>query len=145
VCLFRHLRNCNSCVSENIYSVENNYIPSLAMTTILDTRAHSSRNSSTHVLTFSERNETTASVVSYMIRFDGRITVLVPADFPMGCCTYFNFTEVTTYNPTCQPAGELRNGSQTCAFFSDHQFRGITRIFGIAASAAGAPDRISFD
>lgn len=80
-----------------------------------------------------------------MIRFDGRITVLVLADFPMGCCTYFSFTEVTTYDSTCQPPATLQNGLRTWAFFSDHQFRGMTRILGIAASAAGAPDRMSFD
>lgn len=63
-----------------------------------------------------------------MILFDGRITLLVPALFPIGCCTYFSFTHVTT-----------------CAFRSDHQFNGITRMLGMAASAAGAPDRMSED
>jgi hypothetical protein len=34
----------------------------------------------------------------------------------------------------------------TAAFFrSDHQLSGITRMLGIAASAAGAPDRMSDD
>ena len=33
----------------------------------------------------------------------------------------------------------------TWAFSSDHQFNGMTRILGIAASAAGAPERICFD
>lgn len=72
--------------------------PSLAITTIFETRAHSSKNSSTQVLTFSERKETTASVVSYMIRFEGRMTALLLAVFPIGCWTYLSLTQVTTYN-----------------------------------------------
>ena len=95
------------------------------MTTIFDTFAHSSKNSSTQTFTFSDRKLTTASVVSYMILLLGRM-ILLPARFPSGCWTYLSLTQVTT-----------------CALSSDHQFSGITRMFGMAASAAGAPERMS--
>ena len=65
-----------------------------------------------------------------MILFDGLITALVPPALrPSGCCTYFSFTHVTTRG----------------ARVSDHQLMGMTRMLGMAASAAGAPARMSED
>jgi len=101
-----HLTNFHNAlkVSGNNSSMEREQLPSRAMTTIFETRAHSSKNSSTQVSTFSDKNETTASVVSYIILLDGRM-ILAPALFPIGCCTYFSLTQVTTcgfisaYNP----------------------------------------------
>jgi hypothetical protein len=67
------------------------------------------------------------------------------AVFPTGCWTYLSFTQVMT----CKKISLLKrskSGTQsTCAFSLDHQLRGITRMLGIAASAAGAPERISLD
>ena len=80
------------------------------MTTIFDTFAHSCRNSVTHFVTSSDTNVTTAWLVSYIIRFDGRM-IAPPALFPTGCCTYLSFTHVTT-----------------CALRSHHQFSGMTRM-----------------
>ena len=54
--------------------------------------------------------------------------MLAVARLPMGCWTYLSLTQVTTL------AASL-----------DHQLSGMTRMFGIAASAAGAPDRMSDD
>ena len=73
--------------------------------------------------------------------------MLVPARFPMGCCTYFNLTQVTTYHrdPLSTYLKQNETYQLTCAFLSDHQLRGITRMLGIAASAAGAPERMSED
>lgn len=95
--LCSHLRDCKrkSVSVIDMASVWSSIIPSRAITTIFETRAHSSRNSSTHLSTSSERKDTIASVVSYMIRLEGRITLL-PARLPTGCCTYLSFTHVTT-------------------------------------------------
>ena len=66
-----------------------------------------------------------------MILLQGRMTLLLAlaaARLPTGCWTYLSLTHVTT-----------------CAFLSDHQLSGMTRMFGIAASAAGAPESMSDD